>query len=121
MDGNSRWSKIHELSTEEGHARGAEVARNIIKYAVSIKLEELTLYAFSYENWSRPSGEIQSIIALLNHYITNFIDEFMQHNIVVKFLGDLNMLDDITKSNISQIMNFTSINTGLKLNIAFSY
>ena len=74
MDGNGRWAKAHALKVAQGHRRGTETLRAIIRESSDIGIEALSLYAFSTENWKRSPAEVGALMSLLLEYFTNEID-----------------------------------------------
>ena len=89
MDGNGRWAKQRGLKRTAGHEEGARVVRNITKHCAKIGVEYLTLYAFSTENWTRPKLEVEYLMKLLEKYLKNELETFMQNSIRFKAIGDL--------------------------------
>ena len=78
MDGNGRWAKKRHLPRAEGHKRGVDAVREVVRAARTMGLEALTLYAFSTENWRRPEDEIAALMGLLKHFIVSDLDEFAE-------------------------------------------
>src|ERR1700689_5379100 len=75
MDGNGRWAKSRGLPRDAGHRRGADAVRRTVEAAIELGVSYLTLYGFSSENWKRPAGEIDDLMALLRHYLRAEIAE----------------------------------------------
>jgi len=82
MDGNGRWAQLRGLPRVEGHSRGAERTKDIIRAASEVGVEVLTLYAFSLENWQRPEGEVLSLMELLKQYLMDEIAELLRRGLV---------------------------------------
>ena len=120
MDGNGRWAKKRSLPRTAGHVAGAKTFKNIARYCNKIGLEYLTVYAFSTENWKRPKTEVDGIMNLLRDYLKD-AENFKNENIRVKFIGDLEPLDDDIKELIKKDEDGSKDATGLKLNIAINY
>jgi len=120
MDGNGRWAKKRSLPRTAGHIAGAKTFKNIARYCNKIGLEYLTVYAFSTENWKRPKDEVDGIMNLLRDYLKD-AENFMDENIKVKFIGNLEPLDDDIKELIKKDEDGSKDATGLKLNIAINY
>lgn len=120
MDGNGRWAKKRSMPRSAGHVAGAKTFKNIARYCNKIGLEYLTVYAFSTENWKRPKDEVQSIMNLLRDYLKD-AENFKSDNIKVKFIGNLEPLDDDIKELIKKDEDGSKDATGLKLNIAINY
>ena len=120
MDGNGRWAKKHGLLRTAGHARGAEVFQQIVRYCQKIGVEALTVYAFSTENWTRPKEEVDSIMSLLRQYLNDSFS-FKDENIKITFIGDRDRLDTDLSDLMDEIEEVSKDNTDLKLNIAINY
>ena len=120
MDGNGRWAKKRSLPRTAGHVAGAKTFKNIARYCNKIGLEYLTVYAFSTENWKRPKQEVDGIMNLLRDYLKD-AENFKNENIKVKFIGDLEPLDDDIKELIKKDEDGSKDATGLNLNIAINY
>ena len=93
LDGNGRWAKKRGLPRTAGHAVGSENFRKIATYCKNIGVEYLTVYAFSTENWKRPSDEVSTIMKLLGKYLHEAIDTMERDHIKMKVLGDVDGLD----------------------------
>ncbi len=120
MDGNGRWAKKRSLPRSAGHAAGAKTFKDIARYCNKIGLEYLTVYAFSTENWKRPKEEVDGIMKLLRDYLID-AENFKDENIKVKFLGNLEVLDEDIKALIKKNEEGSKDATGLNLNIAINY
>ncbi len=120
MDGNGRWAKKRSLPRNAGHAAGAKTFKDIARYCNKIGLEYLTVYAFSTENWKRPADEVNGIMNLLRDYLKD-AENFKDENIRVKFIGNLEPLDEDIKELIRKDEEGSANATGLKLNIAINY
>jgi undecaprenyl diphosphate synthase len=120
MDGNGRWAKKRSLPRSAGHVAGAKTFKDIARYCNKIGLEYLTVYAFSTENWKRPKDEVEGIMKLLRDYLID-AENFKDENIKVKFLGNLEVLDEDIKALIKKNEEGSKNATGLKLNIAINY
>ena len=80
MDGNRRWARLKGLKNIEGHKKGANNVKEIIKVAINCKIKYLTLFAFSSENWKRTNEEIQDLISLLRFFLKKQINEFLKND-----------------------------------------
>lgn len=120
MDGNGRWAKKRTLPRSAGHVSGAKTFKDIARYCNKIGLEYLTVYAFSTENWKRSKEEIDNIMNLLRDYLKD-AENFKSDNIKVKFIGNLDPLDEDIKELIKKDEDGSADATGLKLNIALNY
>ncbi len=121
MDGNRRWARERNLETKLGHKEGAENLKRIAKYANKIGIRYLTVYAFSTENWKRTKEEVGALMLLLQKYVEDFLTDKNMDNIKINILGDISKLDNGLQKSIQRIVEKTSSNTGLTLNIAFNY
>ena len=120
MDGNGRWAQRRGLPRTAGHAAGANVFRQITRYANKRGVQYLTVYAFSTENWKRSAEEVSGILDLLRKYLTD-AKQFADENIRVRFIGDITALPDDIVTMIRETENMSASATGLVLNIAFNY
>lgn len=121
MDGNGRWAEIRGLPRIEGHRRGAERSREIIEVSIELGLKALTLYAFSLENWQRPSSEIATLMKLLEFYLKKELAELIKNNVVFKTIGETWRLPDRIQKIIQESEKRTASNTGMTLITALSY
>ena len=121
MDGNGRWAKKRNLPRSAGHKKGAEVAENIIETCVNWKIEALSLYAFSTENWKRSEDEISNIFKILDWYIENKFTRLMEGNIKLRISGDISKFSEKRQRAFKNIIEKTSKNSGLILNVALNY
>ena len=121
MDGNRRWAKEKGLDGKLGHKAGAETLEELTYFANDIGLKYLTVYAFSTENWKRTEEEVGALMLLLKSYVDKFLKKANNNNIRVRILGDIERLDKGLKDSINEIVEKSSKNTGLTLNIAFNY
>jgi undecaprenyl diphosphate synthase len=120
MDGNGRWAKNRKMPRSAGHVAGAKTFKNIARYCNKIGLKYLTVYAFSTENWKRPEEEVKGIMNLLRDYLKD-AENFKDENIRVRFLGNLEPLDEDIKALIKKNEEGSRDATGLNLNIAINY
>ena len=121
MDGNGRWAKQRLRPRVWGHIRGVTVVREIIEVASKTDLKELTLYAFSTENWSRPEQEVTTLFKLLAKFLKKEKKSILENNLQFKIIGDISNLDSAIQKEILELEKLTNANTGLKLSFAFSY
>ena len=121
MDGNGRWAQSRGLPRPAGHASGTEALRDIIRASDDWGIEALSLYAFSTENWARSKEEVSALMALLLKYFASEIDELDEKNVRITILGDIDGLPDPQREAVTNAMERTRDNTGLKLNIALNY
>ena len=122
MDGNGRWAKKRGLPRTMGHKAGAKAFREIIKHCQKRKIEFLTVYAFSTENWKRPKEEVDAIMKLLGEYLDEAFSNKKENNeICVKILGDVSPLSATLKEKIHKLEEQTKDNKGITVNIALNY
>jgi undecaprenyl diphosphate synthase len=121
MDGNGRWAKIRLLPRIAGHKKGLEALQITIKMAITHKIPIVTLYAFSTENWNRPSEEISGLMNLFSDSINSQAERLIENNISVRVLGDISLFAKDLQIKIKSLVKKSSKNTGLKLNIALNY
>ena len=121
MDGNGRWAKKRGLPRTAGHTAGAQNFRTITRYASSIGVKYLTLYAFSTENWSRPAEEVSALMKLFHQYLEEALRDFMDENIRVRFIGDISAFAPDLQALIHRVEEASSVKTGMVLNLAMNY
>ncbi|MEN6562809.1 MAG: isoprenyl transferase [Christensenella sp.] len=121
MDGNGRWAKNRRLPRSAGHRAGTDRLRGIIRLSSDLGIASLTLYAFSTENWKRPSDEVGTLMGLLIEYFTNEIDELHENNVRIQIIGAYEGLPAGPRAAVERAMKRTEANTGLNLNIALNY
>ena len=121
MDGNGRWAKERGLPRIEGHRRGAESARAIIKAASEAGIRYLTLYTFSVENWNRPKTEVDAIMKYLAYYLKKETPELDRNNVRLEAIGQIHRLPEPVQKQLEKSRQQLSNNTGLTLVLALSY
>jgi len=121
MDGNGRWAKNKNLKRLYGHKEGVSVVKKITIHCVKLKIEYLTLYTFSNENWLRPKKEVLSLMKLFVSTLNKEIDLLIKNNIRFSVIGNKSKLDFITKNKINDIEKLTNKNTGMNMILAISY
>ncbi|KGB27957.1 UDP pyrophosphate synthase [Candidatus Liberibacter solanacearum] len=121
MDGNGRWARERGLPRYAGHRKGIEVFSEIVVIATEIGVKNLTIFAFSIDNWRRPNSEITQIVKLINSFINKGFDVLKKNNVKVRVIGNRLSLDDDILLLLKEIEEKTQFNTGLKLFIAFNY
>ena len=121
MDGNGRWAKERGLPRIEGHRRGAESARAIIKAASGVGIRYLTLYTFSVENWNRPKSEVDAIMKYLAYYLKKETPEMDRNNVRLEAIGQIHRLPEPVQKQLEKSQQQLSKNTGLTLVLALSY
>lgn len=121
MDGNGRWAELRGLPRVEGHKRGAERAKEIIKAAAELKVGVLTLYTFSLENWQRPRGEVSVLMKLLELYLGRELRDLTKMGIRFRAIGDLQKLPEHIQAIVKDSEERTSGMNGMTLVTALSY
>jgi undecaprenyl diphosphate synthase len=121
MDGNGRWAKQHGLPRVEGHRRGADSAREIIRTAGELGIKYLTLYAFSAENWNRPKDEVDALMKYLIHYLKTETPELNKNNVRLEVIGQIYRLPENVQEHLKKSIATLSKNNGLTLVMALSY
>ena len=121
MDGNGRWAEQQELPRLAGHRAGVDSISRVLDLLAARGVEYLTLYAFSTENWARPSDEVAGIIGLLHEALERNTDLLREKNIRVFHIGRTDRLSPDTRRAVERIQQLTRDNTGLVLNVAFDY
>ncbi len=121
MDGNGRWAKARGLPRSAGHRAGVEALRETVRAAGDRGLGYLTLFAFSSENWSRPTGEVRDLLGLLKLFIRRDLADLHRNNVKVSIIGERAGLDEDIRNLLSEAEVLTRRNSGLNLVIAFNY
>lgn len=121
MDGNGRWAKAKGMPRTAGHKEGAENIRRIAIACNDLKVEALTLYAFSTENWKRPESEVDYLCKLPKFFFNQYLKELIKNNIRVTFLGEVERFPAETQEVVRSAVEATKNNTGLVLCLAINY
>jgi undecaprenyl diphosphate synthase len=121
MDGNGRWAQKKGLPRLFGHHAGAKSVRRVVTHARRVGLKNLTLYAFSQENWSRPAPEVTGLMALLHDYLLDERATIMDNNIRLTTMGEWQRLPSFVQDPLVELMRDSSENTGMTLALALSY
>lgn len=121
MDGNGRWAKQKGNPRIYGHRNGVAAVRDTVEAAAELRLEYLTLYAFSTENWNRPRTEIDALMALLVTTINKETKTLQDNNVKLRAIGDIDSLPEQVARNLKATIEKTKKNTGLTLVLALSY
>jgi len=121
MDGNGRWAKSRHLPRIEGHRRGADSAREIIRSAGELGIKYLTLYAFSAENWNRPKDEVDALMKYLVHYLKSETKDLLKNNVRLEVIGQIHRLPENVQEHLAKSIATLSKNNGLTLIMALSY
>lgn len=121
MDGNGRWAKQRGLPRIEGHRRGANVLKEMLRYCKSLGIKTLTAYAFSTENWGRPTVEVNFLMSLFERLLQKELKEMEQEEVCINFIGDLSPLPPSLQQEINHSMERTKNNQGVFFNVAINY
>lgn len=121
MDGNGRWASKRALPRVFGHKAGMEALREVVKACSDIGIKILTVYAFSTENWNRPTDEVSYLMNLLIEYMRKEINELNKNNVKIKILGDISGLPKVTREEVEKAASLTENNVGIQFNIALNY
>lgn len=121
MDGNGRWAKQRHLPRMMGHREGFKAVRKIVKACGELKIEVLTLFAFSSENWRRPEQEVNGLMSLFLTALQNEVQKLHENNVQLRVIGDLEKFNSELRQWIAAAQQLTQSNTGLKLVIAANY
>lgn len=121
MDGNGRWARDRHMPRVFGHRSGMTAVREVIEGAVEAGIEYLSLFAFSRENWERPAGEVEALMNLLVEYVGREAEELAAKGVNVRVLGDLSRLTPAVSAAVADVVQRTSANGRLVLNLFISY
>ena len=121
MDGNGRWAAQRNLPRVAGHRRGVANIQKVVRILAARGVGVVTLYAFSTENWRRPTAEVNALMAILAAEIEPQTRELHEAGVRLVHLGDPNPLDGDLQNAIARAEQFTAANDGLLLNVAFNY
>jgi len=121
MDGNGRWAKAQGKGRLEGHKKGAEVARNVVHWAKNLGIKQISLYAFSTENWQRPKLEVRGLMSLLSILLLKTLPEMMQNDVRFRTLGDISPLPNSAKKAVHQAVEETKNNRAIDLILCLNY
>ena len=121
MDGNGRWATRKGLPRSYGHKRGVNVLKEILKVSKNLGCKVLTVYAFSTENWTRPTKEVDFLINLFSEVLRNEIDEIHAESTKIKFIGDLSPFPETLRKIISSSESLTRGNNKFLLNVCINY
>lgn len=121
MDGNGRWAKKRKLPRVEGHRRGVESVRAIVRACGELGIKYLTLYAFSVENWNRPKDEVDTLMKYLARFLKSEIGELNKNNVILEVIGQIYRLPEFVQTQLKKTQTSLSKNNGLTLTLALSY
>jgi undecaprenyl diphosphate synthase len=121
MDGNGRWARERSMPRPFGHRSGMKSVRAVVEASIEVGLETLSLFAFSQENWQRPSTEVSALMMLLEEYIAREVDELRERGVRVTVFGELDRLTPAAGAAVERVMSETAHNDTLRLNLFISY
>lgn len=121
MDGNGRWAQSRGLPRPVGHKHGAESVQNVVRTAGELGIKNLTLYAFSTENWNRPPLEIKALMGLLKSFLQSELKSITDNNVSLRCIGQKDRLPKEVRQVLDKAIAETADNDGLVLNLALSY
>ncbi|KAA6227537.1 MULTISPECIES: polyprenyl diphosphate synthase [unclassified Campylobacter] len=121
MDGNRRWAKAKGFLATVGYSQGVKTMQKLMEVCIDEKISNLTLFAFSTENWKRPKEEIQFIFELLNRCLEDALKEFKKNNIKFHAIGDLTLINKDIRNKIARLEEDTKDCNLLCVNLAISY
>jgi undecaprenyl diphosphate synthase len=121
MDGNGRWAKKRLLNRINGHEKGSDTVRTVVRSCRELGISYLTLYAFSTENWQRPRAEVEALMTLLKRFLNSEREELVKKDIRLRVIGQLDRLPASVQEALQQTMSATKDNSAMTLILALSY
>ncbi|PLY03689.1 MAG: isoprenyl transferase [Desulfuromonas sp.] len=121
MDGNGRWAQARHLPRIVGHQKGVETVRQIVEECTSLGIRYLTLYAFSSENWGRPSEEVSALMGLLSSYLKSELQSLLTNRVRLNVIGEIEKLPKNIRRTLVDSVERTRNNEGMTLTLALSY
>ncbi|MBK8596231.1 MAG: isoprenyl transferase [Holophagales bacterium] len=121
MDGNGRWAKQRHLPRVEGHRAGAAAVKDTVETAARLKLDALTLYAFSTENWKRPKTEVSTLFTLLKEYLRRELKTLAENDIRFRVVGRVDGLDGSVRAALDMALEATTGCRGMVFSVALNY
>lgn len=121
MDGNGRWAKQKGFLRSIGHENGTKSVRNTVKTCAELGIQNLTLYAFSTENWNRPKLEVETLMRILVKSLKKEIDTFTKNDIALNAIGNLSLLPSSVQKELESVIEKTKNNKRMTLTLALSY
>lgn len=121
MDGNGRWAKQQGLPRIEGHRRGANTLKEMLRHCKDLGIKTLTAYAFSTENWGRPTGEVNFLMSLFERLLQKELREMEEEEVCINFIGDLTPLPKTLQREMERSQERTKNNRGVFFNVAINY
>ncbi|WP_318606638.1 isoprenyl transferase [Mitsuokella jalaludinii] len=121
MDGNGRWAQGKGLIRTAGHKAGVKTLKNILKAAIDLRIEALTVYAFSTENWKRPRPEVEFLMKLFSEYLIKELEEMNDYNVRIRFIGRMEGMPEGLQRQMREAEALMKDNTGIRFNVAANY
>src|SRR5579862_7287073 len=121
MDGNGRWANRRSLPRVAGHKAGIGPVRGTVESCARLGIRVLTLYAFSVENWKRPRAEVETLWRLLRYYLKHELPDLQKNDIRLQAIGRVDALPPEVRRELDSVVDATSANRGLLVNLAINY
>ena len=121
MDGNGRWAGRRMMPRVAGHQAGVGPVRSTVETCARMGIKVLTLYAFSVENWKRPRAEVETLWRLLRYYLRQELPDLQKNDIRLQAIGRLEALPPVVRRELEAVVEATSDNRGLLVNLAINY
>lgn len=121
MDGNGRWAKLRGKPRLEGHRQGADRARDVVEWAHELGIRQISLFAFSTENWSRPKQEVSGLMSLLATLLPREIPRMQEKQVRLRVLGDISKLPGAARRAVARACDATRENKGIELILCLNY
>jgi undecaprenyl diphosphate synthase len=121
MDGNGRWAKRRGLPTAAGHRAGARTVRKIVEASIDVGIHDLSLFAFSTENWSRPQDEVDALMEIFAETIERELPDLAEEGVRVRFIGRRDRAPAELRRRMDAMEDRTALNTRINLWVAFDY
>src|SRR3954471_7370374 len=121
MDGNGRWAEQRGEPREAGHKAGSAAVRRVVRACRRLGIDALTLYAFSEQNWARPTGEVDALMGLLREFLVTERGEILENDIRLVAIGDLSRLPELVREVLDPLRGLSARNGKMTLALALSY
>src|SRR5204862_1656788 len=121
MDGNARWARKRGLPVAAGHRAGTKALRRTVEAAIDLGVHDLTVYAFSTENWSRPADEVEALMEIFGETIERELPDLAEQGVRVRFIGRRDRAPEELRRRMAAMEDRTALNTRINLWVAFDY
>jgi undecaprenyl diphosphate synthase len=121
LDGNGRWAKRRGLPTAAGHRAGARTVRRVVEAAIDVGIQDLSVFAFSTENWSRPPDEVDALMEIFAETIERELPDLAEQGVRVRFIGRRDRAPEELRRRMGAMEDRTELNTRINLWVAFDY